>query len=221
MKQIKVFIIEDDPMVLDVNQGFLKKLSQYRCVGTATNGEDAYQQIKRMAPDLILLDMYLPDMSGVDLLLKIRDEKIPSDIIMITAARDAKTIHEVLRLGAVDYLVKPFRFERFKAALDTYYKMWSKLQNIDSLKQEDIDGWKVAQIESPAIPKGLSETTLNQIVKGLEQQKEPVTAEQLARALGMARVTVRRYLDYLEKEGKIQVHIRYGTVGRPSHFYSL
>jgi two-component system response regulator DctR len=218
---ITVFIVEDDPMVLDVNQSFLEKVPFFQCVGSALNATDALTQIKNLEPDLVLLDMYLPDCSGLEVLAKLREERIPSDVIMITAARDAATIHEVFRLGAVDYLVKPFRFDRFQAALETYQKMWKKLNDTPSLKQEDIDQLKNTSIKQELLPKGLSTTTLRQIMLALFDQKEPVTAEQLASHLGMARVTVRRYLEYLEQESKVKVHVQYGSVGRPSHFYSM
>jgi two-component system response regulator DctR len=218
---ITVFIVEDDPMVLDVNKSFLEKIPFFQCVGSALNAAEALTQIKSLKPDLVLLDMYLPDCSGLEVLAKMREQRIPSDVIMITAARDATTIHEVLRLGAVDYLVKPFRFGRFQSALETYQKMWKKLHDTTSLKQEDIDEWKNTFIKQEQLPKGLSDTTLRQIIISLFDQKEPVTAEQLSNHLGMARVTVRRYLEYLEQEGKVKVHVQYGSVGRPSHFYSI
>jgi response regulator of citrate/malate metabolism len=216
---IKVFIVEDDPMVLEVNSGFLEKVPPYTLSGTAANGMDAIEGIRTKKPDLVLLDMYLPDMSGLDVLKSIRSTEMKCDVILITAARDAETIHEVFRLGAVDYLVKPFRFERFKTALETYQKMWRKLKETHSFNQSDIDQFKQIEQRDQAVPKGLSETTLRQILLHLINQTEPLTAEQLAASLGMARVTVRRYLEHLEQTGKIQVQIKYGSVGRPSHHY--
>ncbi|ARK31822.1 response regulator [Halalkalibacter krulwichiae] len=216
---IKVFIVEDDPMVLEVNTGFLEKVTPFMLCGTAQNGKDAQKAIKEVNPDLILLDMFLPDISGLEVLKSLRQDDIQCDIIMITAARDSQTIHEVFRLGAVDYLVKPFRFDRFKTALDSYYKMWKRLNETTLLNQTDIDEMKQIQQRNHEVPKGLSETTLKQILLKLVEQQEPITAEQLATLLGMARVTVRRYLEHLEQTGKIHVQIKYGSVGRPSHHY--
>jgi two-component system, CitB family, response regulator DctR len=216
---IKVFIVEDDPMVLEVNRGFLEKVPPFTLCGTATNGSDALDEIQVKTPDLVLLDMFLPDMSGLDVLRSIRLNELKCDVIMITAARDTETVQTVLRLGAVDYLVKPFRFDRFKTALESYQTMRRKLQDTSFLNQSDIDEMKQIQQRAPSMPKGLSETTMRKILLNLMEQSDPVTAEQLAMSLGMARVTVRRYLDYLEQEGKIQVQIKYGSVGRPSHHY--
>ncbi|MGJ9386008.1 response regulator [Salipaludibacillus sp. CF4.18] len=218
---IKVLIVEDDPMVLDVNMGFLEKVPPFKLCGTAANGKEAEVKIKKENPDLVLLDMYLPDISGLEVLKSIRNKQIHCDVIMITAAKDAKTVHEVFRLGAVDYLVKPFRFDRLKVALEIYQKMWSKLQGISMLNQEDIDHFKQVGKQEEVLPKGLSEATMRQILLKLIEQSEAVTAEQLASLLGMARVTVRRYLDFLDRSKRIQVHLQYGSVGRPSHYYSV
>ncbi|KHF39490.1 response regulator [Halalkalibacter okhensis] len=216
---IKVFIVEDDPMVLEVNSSFLAKVPPFHLCGTATNGADAENGILEKKPDVVLMDMFLPDKSGLDVLKSLRNQEVECDVIMITAAKDAATIQEVFRLGAVDYLVKPFRFERFKTALETYQKMWHKLTHLPSLSQSDIDELKQIKQRDQTLPKGLSETTMKQILLKLIDQPEPVTAEQLASSLGMARVTVRRYLEHLEQMEKIQVQIKYGSVGRPSHYY--
>ena len=111
MTNLTVFIVEDDPMVLEVNKEFLQKLMGFELVGYCHNGTEALLKITELQPNLILLDMFLPDMTGMDLFLKLRSDRIPSDIIMITAARDAPTVQEAIRLGAVDYLIKPFRYQ--------------------------------------------------------------------------------------------------------------
>lgn len=216
---IKVVIIEDDPMVLEVNAGFLEKVPFFQLDGSARSGNEGLNLISMKKPDLVLLDMFLPDKSGSEVLKSIREMELPTDVIMITAARDSKTIHEVFRMGAVDYIVKPFRFDRFRAAMDSYEKMWKKLRDDSDLRQEDIDEMKKMKLEQEYLPKGLSEKTMRQILRTLIEQNEPVTADRLASVLGMARVTVRRYLDYLVQRGKVQFEIQYGSVGRPSHYY--
>ncbi|OLS37332.1 two-component system response regulator [Bacillus sp. MRMR6] len=214
-------IIEDDPMVLEVNSSFLNKITMFELCGFAASGKEAIKKIKELEPDLVLLDMYLPEISGIEVLKQMREQGLPTDVIMITAARDSKSIQEVFRLGAVDYMVKPFHFKRFKSALDSYQKMRTKLKDSGTLQQEDIDEIKKMKESDEHLPKGLSEKTLQQILTGLMKQTKPVTSENLATYLGMARVTVRRYLDYLGQTGKIQVDIQYGNVGRPSHFYFI
>lgn len=215
--------MEDDPMVLEVNKSFLEQLLLFQYIGNADTGEKALAYLSNHKADLVLLDIYLPDMSGVDLLYEIRKANIKTDVIAITAARDAKTVHELFRLGTIDYLVKPFRIERFRIALENYERMWEKLRNGNALSQADIDDWGEQNytLRGQSLPKGLSDSTLKQIFLGLSKQQHSVTSEDLAKSLGLARVTVRRYLDYLETEGKVKVEMAYGSVGRPTHYYSI
>ncbi|WP_077597115.1 response regulator [Oceanobacillus kimchii] len=220
---VNVMIVEDDPMVQEVNKSFLEKMEGFHLQFCSESGKTVLDKAMESPPDLILLDMFLPDISGLDVLQEIRQKELPSDVILITAARDAKTIQQVFRLGAVDYLVKPFRFNRFQQALENYKKMWMKLLWSQSLSQEDIDDWNKQKnnMKTDSPPKGLSEITLKQIYMALLDQQRPVTAEELAEKMGMARVTVRRYLEHLEKQERITVQIEYGKVGRPSHNYSV
>ncbi|MFJ7953134.1 response regulator [Lysinibacillus sp. NPDC096418] len=221
MSNLSVFIVEDDPMVLEVNKGFLDKMNGFQLVGESTNGKDAYENIITKKPNLILLDMFLPDMTGMELFLKLRAERIPSDIIMITAARDAQTVQEALRLGAIDYLIKPFRFDRFERALQQFKNDAKKLSNTNTFKQEDIDQWLGIQYETTELPKGLNDITMRQIVDYLMKDRTPITSEQLAQNVGMARVTVRKYLDFLATKGSVLINLKYGTVGRPTKYYSI
>lgn len=220
MSKITVFIVEDDPMVLDINIGFLEKMVGFTLIGTSMNGEDALIQIKELKPQLVLLDMFLPDISGLDLLASLRLERIPCDVIMITAARDANTIQEVMRFGAVDYMVKPFRFERFQNSLENYYKTTRKIKVLEYLQQEDIDDWLGSSSDGVELPKGLNKHTMEQIVVSLAEETNAITAEQLAQIVGMARVTVRKYLDFLADKGKVHIEMQYGNVGRPTKLYS-
>lgn len=218
---ISVFIVEDDPMVLEVNKGFLEKMTGYTLVGEAVNATDALKRIKKIKPNLILLDMFLPDMTGIELFNELRNNRIESDIIMITAARDTPTVKEAVRLGAFDYLIKPFRFDRFQQALQNYHRQLKSLPNTSALKQDDIDQWLGHTTDNITLPKGLNEITMKQISECLIILNRAITSEQLAQNVGMARVTVRKYLDFLASKGKVQIELKYGTVGRPTKYYSL
>ncbi|WP_409366603.1 response regulator [Lysinibacillus sp. 38-6] len=221
MSKYTVFIVEDDPMVLEVNKGFLNKMKGFQLIGEAANGREAYEKIIIQQPNLILLDMFLPDMTGMELFLKIRAQRIPSDIIMITAARDAPTVQESLRLGAIDYLIKPFRFDRFEKALLQYKNATKNLLTTTTINQEHIDQWLGLQHDMQELPKGLNNITMEQILSYLTSHRAPITSEQLAQNVGMARVTVRKYLDFLATKGSVHIELKYGTVGRPTKYYSL
>lgn len=218
---ISVFIVEDDPMVLEVNKSFLANLTGFTLVGEASSGEQAFHDIQALRPNLILLDMFLPDLTGMELFTKLRQERIPSDVIMITAARDISTVQEAIRYGAVDYLIKPFRIERFQKALQNYRLQTKSLSTANVLRQEDLDQWFGHTSEQLELPKGLNDITMQQIKEELQKIGGAITSEQLAQNVGMARVTVRKYLDYLAGRGKVHIDLKYGTVGRPTKYYSL
>ena len=221
MTKITVFIVEDDPMVLEINKEFLKKVPKFSFVGSAGNGKDALAEIKKLNPDLVLLDKFLPDISGIDILVELRAERVPCDVIMITAARDVRVIKEAMRLGAVDYMVKPFRFDRYKKSLEDYYQTTKKISRLGDVKQEDIDEWLGSTKDQEELPKGLNELTMKQILIQLLENTSPITAEDLAQQVGMSRVTVRKYLDFLACKGKVLIEMKYGKVGRPTKLYSL
>ncbi|MDG4657366.1 response regulator [Ectobacillus antri] len=223
MREIAVVIVEDDPMVMEVNKQFLDATGGFRLVGTASSGTEALHIIKIKAPHLVILDNYLPDLTGVEVLVELRKQSHPVDVILVTAARDAHTVQSVMRYGAIDYIVKPFRFERFKAALDAYKKMRAKLSKA-VLNQEDIDRFKKIQQSEPhdtELPKGLNPATLKQIYLYVCAQSKPSSAEEVAEGTGLARVTARRYLDYLEKINKVHLEVQYGTIGRPVNRYYI
>ena len=221
MAKLSVLIVEDDPMVLDINKNFLSKVQGFVFAGEASTGKEAYEKIIRLKPDLILLDMFLPDMSGMELFLRLRKERVPADIIMITAARDAPTVQEAVRLGAFDYLIKPFRFERFQRALQDYLQVIRQQPASGIYAQQEIDTIFGHKEDEVALPKGLNDMTMKQILEGLVEIGGPVTSEQLAQNVGMARVTVRKYLDFLATTKKVTIDLKYGTVGRPTKYYSI
>ena len=120
MNKIKVFIVEDDPMVKEINTRFLEKLEGFIVVGNASSIEEAKVKIIKENADLMLLDIFLPDGKGIDLLKWIRTKEIAIDTILITADKCKASVDEAFKYGAIDYLIKPFKFERFKEALSNY-----------------------------------------------------------------------------------------------------
>ncbi|MFC4769302.1 response regulator [Effusibacillus consociatus] len=227
MEDIRLVIVEDDPMVMEVNSEFVSKIDGYKIAGKAFTGAEALLVIKKTDPDLVLLDYFLPDMDGLSILKEIRRQELPVDVILVTANRSPDHIQQILRCGAVDYIFKPFRFERIQTALEQYRYMHKKLRENQQLEQADMDlitGRRVQQSEANGttwLPKGLNERTLQQILQYLIEQKDPLSAEDVAAGTGLARVTVRRYLEYLQKKGIIQLEIQYGSIGRPVNRFKL
>lgn len=221
MPQIEVVIIEDDPMVVEVNRSFINAVTGFRVAGVARSGREAIELIKGMIPDLVLLDIYLPDIDGVSTLQEIRRLNLPTDVIVVTAAQDAETIQNVFRYGAIDYIIKPFKFARLKSALNCYATLHNRFRHQSRMNQTEIDSLALSRGQQldEGVPKGLNEITLKQVYLYLLKEGEALSAEEVAEGVGLARVTARRYLDYLEKSGRVILELQYGSVGRPVNRY--
>lgn len=219
MDNIKVLVVEDDPMVAAINRKFTEAVDGFTVVGVVRNGQEAHDFVLKKAVDLIILDIYLPKKSGVELLFDLRQEGHPIDIIMVTAADDSATVSKVIRQGVVAYIAKPFKFERYRAVLEAYRTFRFKVQKKDSLAQEDIDGiMAVKQLaDASDTPKNFNPQTLRLISDFLMEQSKFLSAEEVASAVGLSRVTARRYLEYLVEQGTVQRTMDYLAVGRPVH----
>lgn len=222
MRGIRTVIVEDDPMVMQVNRQYIEEIGGFEIVGTAETGYEALDVIARHLPHLVILDIYLPDLDGVQTLKELRSSNIPTDVILVTAARDVDTIQNAFRYGAIDYIIKPFKFSRLKSALESYKLLHSKMHRKTSLDQDEIDDLAMNKTRlQETLPKGLNEVTLRQVLLFLLKGQEPLSAEEVAEGVGLARVTARRYLDYLEKSGKLMLEAQYGSVGRPINRYRV
>ncbi|MDQ0116605.1 response regulator [Paenibacillus harenae] len=232
METIRVLLIEDDPMVQEVNRQFVEGVDGFLVIGTAASGSEGLRLIYDLSPDLVILDIFMPGLDGIGLLQRVREEQLEVDVIVISAANDIATIGRMLQNGAVDYIMKPFKFERVKQALERYRSKKNSLGSSKAVTQNELDlvlfGEHTASASEPAsetlpaaqagLPKGMQAATLRHILKFLETQPKPVSAEETAEAVGIARVTARRYLEYLEKTGSVRLELQYG-VGRPLNTY--
>lgn len=218
-----VLLIEDDLMVQEINRQFMERVEGFKVVGIANDGIEGLQKVKELNPDLVILDIYMPNQDGLETLHQIRQEKHQIDIIVITAANDAYTIRKVLQNGAVDYIMKPFKFERFKQSLENYRSLQLQLRVDNGISQKELDQILYVKDEGPEqeLPKGLNAFTLKQIMLFLMKKMKALSAEEVAEGVGIARVTARRYLEHLEKEGQVKIDIQYGGVGRPINRYVM
>ncbi|MDX8343159.1 response regulator [Rossellomorea sp. YZS02] len=224
-KLINVLLIEDDPMVQEVNRMFIERVPGFAVCAIAGNGQEGAEKVASFQPDLILLDNFMPKQNGLETLQAFRKQDTDVDVIVISAAQDKETIRTMMRLGVVDYIIKPFKFERLKQALKKYQSFKQHMMGDGTIGQEEID--RLQGGPSPAktdkqivdLPKGLNQQTLEQIVQFLSGQSLPLSAEETAEGIGIARVTARRYLDYLLKSDQVQMVIEYGSIGRPVNRY--
>jgi response regulator of citrate/malate metabolism len=218
----KVLIVEDDPMVAMINEQYIKRNKNFEIVGKCSDGSSALAFLENHEADLLILDVYMPKMNGFETLREIRNKQIPADAIMVTAANDRESLEEALHLGIVDYLVKPFTFDRFQMALEKYIAQNNALKDLDTLSQKSID----RIIESSRkkgeelFPKGIQEYTLQLIADCLKENRGVwFTGDELAEKVGLTGVTVRRYMNYLAESGKIIGEMDYETGGRPCMRY--
>lgn len=217
-----VLIVEDDPMVAMINEKYTNRNKQFSVVGKCKDGNSALEFLESNEVDLIVLDVFMPYADGFETLRQIRKNKMSVDIIMVTAANDKESLEEALHLGIVDYLVKPFTFERFCTALDKYASQMDALKDLATLNQKNIDFIiDNARTKSEDIrPKGIQDKTLHLIMNHLMKHKDNwMTGDAIAEAVGLTGVTVRRYMNYLVETGKVEGKMNYETGGRPCMIY--
>ncbi|QXM06546.1 response regulator [Crassaminicella indica] len=220
---IRVLVVEDDPMLAELNRRFVEKIDGFTVVDVANNGEIAIKKLNNNKIDLVILDVYMPKVDGMELFRRVRKQNKMVDFILVTAANDTDKIKEALKLGAVDYLVKPFEFDRLKKSLLNYKLRKNLLVKKPFVSQEEIDKLFIGvckEKQEKEIKKGLHQLTLNRIISFLKENKEELlSSEIISEKLGMSKVTIRRYLDYLEDMGSVEKKIEYGSRGRPSYQY--
>lgn len=220
-----VLIVEDDPMVSMINEQYVLKGADFTIAGTCRNGNEAIEFLKSHTTDLILLDVYMPVMDGINTLKKIREMKISSEVIMITAANDTTTIEQTMNLGVLDYLIKPFAYDRFNVALEKFKIKHQLLKGSSVLDQHSLDSLITANFQKEKkelninLPKGIQRTTLNRIKIFFDQNQNWQSVDMISDALGISLVTARNYLNYLVTQKIILEDINYSTGGRPSMLY--
>ncbi len=217
----KVLVVEDDPMVRMINEQYVRMNKDFCIASSVKNGQEALDYIKENNVDLVILDVFMPFMNGVEFLKKLREQKLKTEVIMVTAANDTATLEETMHLGVIDYLVKPFALERFQVALEKFTAKMNAINGSDVLDQNLIDSIisNSPQKKSKEYPKGIQEKTLERIKTCFENKNDWHSVELIAEKLGISIVTVRHYVNYLVKEGFLQESINYETGGRPSMLY--
>jgi response regulator of citrate/malate metabolism len=223
MSDVRVLVVDDDFMVARLHAELVASLDGFEVAGVVQNGKDALEAAARLRPDIVLLDVYLPDLSGVQVLEELRGGGSPeADVVMITAARDTETVSRALRLGAVHYLVKPFALADLSDRLRQVAAARQQLRGEAPLGQADIDRvFGAVRTPTPlrGLPKGLSEPTMRLVVARLRGQDAAESASEVADRSGLSRVSARRYLEHLTGMGWVEVSLRYGAAGRPERLY--
>jgi response regulator of citrate/malate metabolism len=220
----KVLIVEDDPMVAMINEQYIKRNKNFEIIGKCNDGLSALDFLEKNTADLLILDVFMPKMDGFETLRKIRNKQITIDAIMVTAANDRESLEEALHLGIVDYLVKPFTFDRFQMALEKYIAQNNALKDVDTLNQKSIDHIieNSRKKSDDLFPKGIQEKTLQLIMEYLKSNNGVwFTGDEIAEKVGLTSVTVRRYMNYLAESGRVISEMDYETGGRPCMLYKI
>jgi response regulator of citrate/malate metabolism len=218
---IRVLVVDDDFMVARVHRGFVERVPGFLVEGVAHTGADALAAVQRLQPDLVLLDIYLPDFSGLEVLRRVREGAAPVDVLAITAARDVATIRTALRGGVVHYLIKPFTFEVLRDRLERYLAANARLAGAATVAQADVDRlFGTLRPARMSLPKGLNLQTADLIRNTLIAADGDLSASECADIAGLSRVSTRRYLEYFVETGTAAVRLRYGGTGRPEHRFS-
>ncbi len=216
---IRVLVVEDDFRVARVHAEFTDQVAGFRTVGIAHSAAQARELVGERYPDLLLLDNYLPDHSGIALL-----GELDVDAIMLTAAADPASVRAALAAGALNYLVKPFTAEQLQQRLNAFAHYHARLPaEGGKVDQAEIDRAMrlLHEGDQPGTPKGRSTITTRLIVDALRGAEGPRSAAEVAEQLGVARATAQRYLAGLAQDGKVDMTLRYGASGRPEHQYEL
>ncbi|AQQ54092.1 response regulator [Planococcus lenghuensis] len=225
---INVMVVEDDPMVAALNQQYIQQIDGFTCVGIAGDTDTAVGLLKEMDVDLILLDIHMPGGDGIEFMGRLREQKEDVDVILITAASEIHQIQQALRLGAIDYLIKPFEFSRFQEALVHYQNQYAKLDDGSKISQRELDrllrkkgAAKPESVVPGALPKGLTKATLLTVRDAVQAAGPGVfSTEDIAQATNISRVSVRKYLKFLTDIAYLEETLVYG-VGRPIYQYQL
>lgn len=226
---ITVVIVEDDENAVNIYKQFTNQLDQFTVIATASTGKQALNILQAAQPDLILLDIFLPDMNGIDLLREIRREYRGIDVILITAANDTETVSEAIRGGAFGYLIKPIIIDKLLATLNQYDMTRRQLHNSNLVNQDKVDTLfrtisnsnTANDVQIISLPKGIDKHTLKMVRSKIQNVNGSLNADELGQLVGISYSTMRRYLEYLVSCNEMEVEVLYGSVGRPERKYKI
>jgi response regulator of citrate/malate metabolism len=223
---IGTLIVEDDFRVARLHAEVVAQEAGFTVVGLAHTASAALDGMQRKRPQLVLLDLYLPDANGLEVLRRVRALSEPPDVIVLSAARDMVSVRTAMERGALHYLIKPFDFDELRLRLAAYAELYAARSGERETHQQEVDRL-FALVRAPAgrpastVPKGLSPATAELVLDTLRTAAEPLSATDVADRVGTSRTTAQRYLATLADAGKVRRNLRYGSAGRPEHLFAL
>ncbi|WP_231687841.1 response regulator [Bacillus sp. FJAT-27251] len=224
MENIKVIIAEDDFRIAQIHEEYLRQVKGMELVGKALNAKETLNLLSEHKADLLLLDVYMPDRLGTDLLMEIREKHSDIDIILITAATDKEHLNKALKFGVQHYLIKPVTMETFVETMEKYKQTKKLLDSLPEVNQEVVNrlfGGFEAKEDKQDLPAGIDYLTLKKVSKILKENAGGLPADKVGEKMGASRTTARRYLEYLVSTNQAYVEQEYGVVGRPERNYHI
>lgn len=228
-EDVRVLVVEDEEIAAAAHAEYMRRIDGFTLAGVARTGAEAITILggsrapEAPAIDLVLLDMNLPDLHGLDVCRRIHAAALPTEVIAITAVRELSVVRNAISSGIVQYIIKPFTFSTLAEKLGNYRQFRDSLAHqADTTTQTEVDQ-AFAALRDPgraSLPKGMSEQTLSSIIDLLRRRTDPASASEVTETVGVSRVTARRYLEFLAEQGSVRRTPRYGTPGRPENEYS-
>ena len=220
MDTVRVLVVDDDFMVAKVHSGYVARTAGFEVAGVAHTGADALRAVRGLRPDLVLLDIYLPDMDGVSVLRALRaGPGADTDVIVITAATDVETVRAAMRGGVLHYLIKPFTYGALYDQLRHFAALRARLSGALGRRSVRCGPDVRRPARGSALPKGLTPETLRIVADELRGCPEDLSAAECAARTSLSRVSARRYLEHFVTTGQADVRLRYGGTGRPERRY--
>ena len=222
---IKVLIAEDDFRIAAIHESYIQKVQGFQVAGKAKSAKDLWELLQKEQVDLILLDVYMPDELGTNLLPLLRERHPEVDVIIITAATETMLLRDALHYGVVHYLIKPVTAQKFTQVLTEYKEKRELIQSKDEVNQTMIDLFfgqiqeESQQKDERDLPTGINSLTLDKVKTLMAGEMNGITAEELGEKMGASRTTARRYVEYLVTTGECRAELAYGIIGRPERKY--
>ncbi|WP_326821114.1 response regulator [Streptosporangium sp. NBC_01639] len=220
---ITVLIVDDDPVVTTALRAQVNRIFGFKVVGIAHTGQAALAAAHHFAPRLVLLDLHLPDLPGLEVAHQLRrPNQPPMDVIVVSGQKDSAAVRAAMQRGALYYLVKPTRVDTLEQTLHRYAATIAQLAGSGSIEQQEIDRiFRSLHLDQTARPKSISAATEQSVLDALAAAEADLSAHEMAQTIGVSRATARRYLEYLAELGQVESGLRYGPTGRPQHRYRM
>jgi response regulator of citrate/malate metabolism len=225
MRTIRTLVVDDDFRVAAVHAAYAAKVDGFETIGQVHSATEALTAARELQPDLVLMDVFLPDGDGLSVVRRLLESDPHPDVIVITAARDMATVRTAMQLGAIHYLVKPFGFAALSDRLNAYRKLRVRMEAFppegDQIDVDELFGMMHGRPSvGRVLEKGHSAATMELVRNAVRAAPGAVSAADVGESVGISRATAQRYLSYLERHGVVRLQLRYGTNGRPENRYA-